>query len=75
MYPRIFCPREDCDEDSIMQAPGHASFLPGDIAPIDLFLIESSKVLKEYRISNAQVSIRCNATMDDIIDTLEALAS
>ncbi|CAK9061719.1 unnamed protein product [Durusdinium trenchii] len=29
------------------------------------------QVLKEYRISNAQVSIRCNATMDDIIDTLE----
>ena len=31
-----------------------------------------SQVLREYRISNAQVSIRCNATMDDIIDTLEA---
>jgi|Cyp1metagenome_2_1107374.scaffolds.fasta_scaffold08753_16 ribosome-interacting GTPase 1 len=32
----------------------------------------ASEVLREYRISNAQVSIRCNATMDDIIDTLEA---
>ena len=32
----------------------------------------ASQVLREYRISNAQVSIRCNATMDDIIDTLEA---
>lgn len=35
-------------------------------------LSSSLQVLREYRISNAQVSIRCNATMDDIIDTLEA---
>ena len=33
------------------------------------------EVLREYRISNAQVSIRCDATMDDIIDTLEAPAA
>ena len=33
---------------------------------------QNLQVLREYRISNAQVSIRCNATMDDIIDTLEA---
>ena len=30
------------------------------------------EVLREYKINNAQVSIRCDATMDDIIDTLEA---
>merc|ERR1711920_331210 len=30
-----------------------------------------SAILKEYRIMNAQFRISCNATMDDIIDTIE----
>ncbi|CAE8683835.1 unnamed protein product [Polarella glacialis] len=28
--------------------------------------------MKEYKVHNAQVSIRCDATVDDIIDVLEA---
>merc|ERR1712194_182128 len=28
-------------------------------------------VLKEYRIANAQIRVNCNATVDDIIDTIE----
>lgn len=31
-----------------------------------------SAILKEYRIMNAQFRINCNATIDDIIDTIEA---
>lgn len=33
---------------------------------------EIKAVLSEYRISSADISIRCDATIDDIIDVLEA---
>lgn len=33
---------------------------------------EIKAVMSEYRISSADVSIRCDATVDDLIDVLEA---
>ena len=49
---------EDCDEESIMGARSSGVNLP--LTCWDHWYCE---VLREYRISNAQVSIRCNATM------------
>lgn len=39
--------------------------------PKDLDEEGITAILKEYKIANAQVSIRCNATADDLIDVLE----
>lgn len=30
-----------------------------------------TKILKEYRVANADVTLRCNATVDDLIDVIE----
>ena len=38
----------------------------------DIFVQEIKAVMNEYKISSADISIRCDATIDDLIDVLEA---
>ena len=37
-----------------------------------IYTQEIKAVLSEYRINNADVAIRCDATIDDVIDVIEA---
>jgi len=61
--PNILFQRKEKGGVALSVAPGYGL--------VDCDLDTISDVLKEYRINNAIFNIRCNANIDEIIDTIE----
>lgn len=61
--PNIMFKKKDKGGIALSIAPGY------ELKNCDEETVTS--VLREYKVGNAQIAIRCNATIDDIIDTIE----